>query len=139
MRRLRSGPRTASRRAIQKTFRPLARGDRATAVEHLNEALELKPAFPEAHYNLGDALMDGANAGAAIAQYREALKLRPDWVPCLEALARAYAAAGSFDDAVAAETRALSLVNPADAARVQAMNERLRLFRAHRAEPAPVK
>ena len=41
----------------------------------------------EAHHNLGNALLRQGKVSEAIAQYREALRLKPDWPPALSRLA----------------------------------------------------
>jgi len=58
-------------------------GDFAGAVKEFQKALDVKPDFPEAHYNLGLALL--ANSGSvpawkdALAQFEAAVALRPDY------------------------------------------------------------
>ncbi|MGK0240061.1 MAG: tetratricopeptide (TPR) repeat protein [Candidatus Pelagisphaera sp.] len=49
----------------------------------------------------------------AIAEYKLALKIEPDWEDVLHALAMAYMSAGKFDDAIATGKRILEL-NPSD-------------------------
>jgi tetratricopeptide (TPR) repeat protein len=57
--------------------------------------------------NLGVALQADRRYDDAIARYRRALELRPDYAPAMNNLATAYRAAGRLDDAVAEYRRAL--------------------------------
>jgi hypothetical protein len=53
--------------------------ERTEARAHFEEAIALRPAYPEAHNNLGGVLyLDGRTADA-IAQFTEALRLRPEF------------------------------------------------------------
>jgi predicted O-linked N-acetylglucosamine transferase (SPINDLY family) len=52
-------------------------GRMADGIVALRRAIELKPDFPEAHYNLGAAYRDAGNADAALAAYRRAAELVP--------------------------------------------------------------
>jgi len=66
----------------------------AEAIGHYRAALELRPDYPEAHYNLGVALgRTGAPRGQVIAEYREALRLKPGFDEAEFDLANALAAA----------------------------------------------
>jgi len=56
------------------------------------QALQLKPDHVEAHHNLGMALSQQRKVAEAIAQYREVLRLKPDWPPALSKLAWILAA-----------------------------------------------
>ena len=53
-------------------------GQPTEAVRFLRRALELNPAFAEAHYHLGIVLQTGGRLDEAATRYREALRLRPD-------------------------------------------------------------
>lgn len=57
-------------------------------------ALEYKPGYPEAHFNLGVCYARLGNLPLAIAEWRRVLELRPDFSPAQEMLKR-YAAPGS--------------------------------------------
>lgn len=48
------------------------------ALQHIREALRLKPDFSEAHYNLGNVLRDLQRPAEAAASYQQALRWRPD-------------------------------------------------------------
>jgi tetratricopeptide (TPR) repeat protein len=52
-------------------------GRMTEGITALRRALELKPAFPEAAYNLGAAYRDAGNSEAALAAYRRAAELAP--------------------------------------------------------------
>ena len=49
------------------------------AIAEYREALRLKPDYPEAHANLGNALKDQGKLDEAITECREALRLKPDY------------------------------------------------------------
>lgn len=59
--------------------RDLELGQVDTAIKELREAIQLAPAFADAHYNLGSALLAQGNITDAIASYRRAIELDPDY------------------------------------------------------------
>jgi len=67
-----------------------------------------------AHYNLGIALDGRGKTDEAIAQYQQAIDLRPRYVEAHYNLARLLAQKGQLDDAVTHYEKALE-INPADA------------------------
>jgi tetratricopeptide (TPR) repeat protein len=70
----------------------LSTGHGQEAIGHLQRAVELKPDDPSAHYNLGSALFDTRGAvREALAEWGEALRLAPDYVPALNRTARLLA------------------------------------------------
>jgi len=70
----------------------LSTGHGEEAIGHLQRAVELKPEDPSAHYNLGSALFDTRGAvREALAQWGEALRLVPEFVPALNRSARVLA------------------------------------------------
>jgi predicted Zn-dependent protease len=61
-------------------------GQPRDAVVSLRRAVELKPDYPEARYNLALAFAAIGERTAAIGQIREVLRARPDWPPALATL-----------------------------------------------------
>ena len=53
-------------------------GDLSAAIASYKTALQLKPNYPEAHYNLGIALNEQGDLTAAIASYNTTLQLKPN-------------------------------------------------------------
>ena len=63
--------------------------------------------FPEGHYNLGRALLEKSQFGEAIAEYQEALRLKPDYVLVHTNLGNAFEATHQYDKAVAEYRKAV--------------------------------
>lgn len=61
------------------------------------------------HYKRGMALYGKGQHADAIAEFRAALELRPDWSDCLQALGMAEMNVGRLDDALATLTRVTEL------------------------------
>jgi predicted O-linked N-acetylglucosamine transferase (SPINDLY family) len=76
LRRLFGGGRSAQEEFARGTAAAQA-GRMAEGIAALRRAVELKPDYPEAHYNLGAAYRDVGNADAALAAYRRAAELVP--------------------------------------------------------------
>src|SRR6185436_5293333 len=76
LRRLFGGRRSAQEEFARGTAAAQA-GRMAEGIVALRSAVELKPDFPEAHYNRGAAHRDVGNADAALAAYRRAAELVP--------------------------------------------------------------
>ena len=79
------------------------------AVACYRRALELKPDYAGAHYNLGVALNDQGKLDEAVARYRRALELRPDYAEAQNNLGNALKEQGKLDETVACYRRALEL------------------------------
>jgi tetratricopeptide (TPR) repeat protein len=60
-------------------------------VAQYEKALEINPDDPEAHYNLGNALVQKGGLDSAITQYQEVLRLKPDFSPAQDNLAKVQA------------------------------------------------
>jgi tetratricopeptide (TPR) repeat protein len=93
----------------------------ATALEHLDAALRVRPAYPEARFNRARALAALGRTPEAAADYRAALAGRPDWPPALINLAWLLAADRNPShrrppEAVGIATRAVALTHGTDPA-----------------------
>ena len=51
-----------------------------SAIKYYKKALEIKPDYAEAYYNMGIALKDNGDLDAAIDSYKKALEINPDYV-----------------------------------------------------------
>jgi tetratricopeptide (TPR) repeat protein len=58
----------------------------AEAIAEYGEALRLKPNYPSAHYNLGNALLNAGKTMEAYNHFSEALRIDPNYEPALEML-----------------------------------------------------
>src|SRR5262249_6872321 len=56
------------------------------------EATRVNPRMPDAHFNLGNLFLEKGQPGLAIAQYKLALDLRPNWDKALAKLEQAQTA-----------------------------------------------
>ena len=54
------------------------KGRLVEATAHLREAVQLRPDYPDGHYNLGTALFQQGDLDGAIAEWRTMLSMRPD-------------------------------------------------------------
>ncbi len=60
-----------------------ARGDLARALEFYEEAIRVRPEFPEAEFQRGNLLVSLGRLGEAESAFRRAIELRKDWsLPC---------------------------------------------------------
>jgi Flp pilus assembly protein TadD len=84
-------------------------GKLAEAVACYRQALRLKPDLPEAHYNLGAALLTQGKLGEAVAAYKEAIRLKPAFPEAHCNLGNALLTQGKPAAAVAAFKEALRL------------------------------
>jgi Tfp pilus assembly protein PilF len=73
------------------------------------KALKLRPAFAEAHNNLGAVLQDGGKSPEAIDHFKEAVKVKPDYGEAWFNLGLALYGQKKFADASAAYKRAARL------------------------------
>ena len=79
---------------IQSTLVLLGRAEES--IDHLRKAMRLKPAWPEAHVALGNALLAQRRPGEAAGCYRKAVTLKPNWPEPANHLA--WVLATSVDD-----------------------------------------
>jgi tetratricopeptide (TPR) repeat protein len=66
------------------------KGDLAGAIKDYLRALWLNEAYPEAHYNLGDAYEEIPDYNKAVEQYQRAIDVDPNFYPAYNNLARLY-------------------------------------------------
>lgn len=81
----------------------------AEAVEHLTQAVAVRPAFPEAHYNRGHALAAAGRGEEAIAAYRQAIAQRPAFPEALNNLGGLLRDRRQLAEAIDACRRAIDL------------------------------
>ena len=65
-------------------------GDTQTAIEYYQQAININPDLPEAHFSLGLAFQKQGNLVEAIACYQKAQELLPDYIEAEVHLANAY-------------------------------------------------
>jgi len=79
------------------------------AIEHCEQALRIRPGFPEAHYNLGMALGRIGRVDEAIGQYEQALRFKPDFPEAHYSLGNALFTTGNIPEAIAHYQQALRI------------------------------
>ena len=77
------------------------------AIVHLRQAIELRPDYPDAHYNLGTALFQKGDLDGAIAQWRTTLSIHPYDAGAHTSLGNALVQKGFLGEAVDHYERAL--------------------------------
>ncbi len=86
-------------------------GKMQEAMQHLEQAVRIKPDFAEAHYNLGTALSQVGRIDEAIAHYEQALRINPDFAEAHYNLGNALTRLGRIPEAIAHYEQALR-INP---------------------------
>jgi len=79
------------------------------AVIHFQQALRLRPDFPEAYNNLGNAYFLKGNLDAAVAQYHQALRLRPHYADPYCNLGNVLLRQNKLDEAIRCYQQALQI------------------------------
>jgi Tfp pilus assembly protein PilF len=87
------------------------------AIEHLHEALRIRPNYANTYNNLGNAYFNLNNPGLAIDNYKKALSIDEDFVPARRNLVRAYLRWG-YRDLAEREYVILKELSPEEAASV---------------------
>ncbi|MGE5655405.1 MAG: tetratricopeptide repeat protein [Actinomycetota bacterium] len=97
-------------------YRNLARlfsqmGKQEQAAESWYQAFALEPQKipPEEHFNLGETLLAQGKLDQAIASYRRAIELKPDWAAAYQNLGEALKRQGKTEEAAACYRRAIEL------------------------------
>ncbi len=86
-----------------------AKGEFQTAVKFYREAINAQPKFPEAEYQLGNALESLNQTDEAEKAFRQALELRPDWTLAMSALGSLLVKTGNLSEAEKILTQAIKL------------------------------
>lgn len=84
-------------------------GRMAEGITALRRAIELRPDFPEAHYNLGAACREVGDADAALAAYRRAAELAPKFADVYVDIASILRERRELDEAERSLRTALAL------------------------------
>ena len=91
-----------------------AQGKLEEAIEHYEQALQIKPNYAYAHNNLGNALARQGKLTEAIQHYERALQIKPDYAKAYNNLGNALARQGKLTEAIQHYERALQ-IKPDDA------------------------
>jgi Flp pilus assembly protein TadD len=95
-----------------------ASGDWVRAEAAYRDAVQRRPAFPEAWNGLGHALKMQGRFDQSVTAYQHALDLRPEYPQALEYLGETYVAMGKLDEAKALLVR-LKPLDPKEAAKLE--------------------
>ncbi len=83
------------------------RGDRAKGMAFVRQALAVKDAFPDAHFNLARMLVANGEVDAAKRHYENALTFKPGHGKSHNGMGIVHRAQGAYGEAVAAFARAI--------------------------------
>ena len=78
----------------------MQQGDLTTAIASYNKAIELKPDLPDAHNNLGNALMQQGDLTAAISYYKTAIKYKNNFADAYKNLGNVLIKQGELAAAI---------------------------------------
>jgi predicted O-linked N-acetylglucosamine transferase (SPINDLY family) len=79
------------------------------SVELIRQAIQRNGRNPAYFYNLGNALKDQGNLDEAIAAFRRAIAIKPDWADAHLALGNSLNGQGKLDEAIAAYGKAIAV------------------------------
>jgi protein O-mannosyl-transferase len=75
------------------------KGQQDEAIQHLDEAIRIKPGYPQAYFNRGNAYGVQGKLEQAIADYREAIHFKPDYEQAYCNLGKALALQNKLEEA----------------------------------------
>ncbi|MBO1346773.1 MAG: tetratricopeptide repeat protein [Hormoscilla sp. GUM202] len=81
----------------------------AEAAKQCEQAIALKPNYPEAICNLGMILQEQGKIAEAIGQYRQALAIKPDYPGAYDKMGTALQEQGKLAEAIACHQKAIAL------------------------------
>ena len=91
--------------------------------------MDINPKFGEAHYNLGNMLLQTGRADEAISHYKKALEINPNKIDALSNLAGAYFQTNQLKEAMLLMQRALEMAKVAgDESQVKKSIENIELL-----------
>ncbi len=85
------------------------RGNKTEMIDLLKNALQIQPDYPEAHYNLANALQEQGDFNAAIAAYQKAIRLRPTFSVAHYNLGLSLQKKGDFKQSIISYQKAIKL------------------------------
>lgn len=110
------------------------RGDYATAVMRMEDAVMMEPTNAEPHFHLGRILSEAGKIDKGMQQYRKAIELNPRHEPAMVNLGGLLSYRGKLDDAIAWYDRALEVDPDSILARTNLGNALLREGKGTEAE-----
>ncbi len=102
-------PVTEYYRLIDEASEAMNKGDHATALPLLKQALAQEPSDPMVHNSFGSALAATGHLREAIAEYRRATALSPDYPDAYNNLASALVQSGRSDEAIVEFQKAIAI------------------------------
>ncbi len=85
------------------------KGDLASALKYYQEALKLAPEFPEAEFQMGNALLSAGKKDEAETAFKRAINLRPEWSLPMASLGSLFIEKEKFSDAEKILAKAIEL------------------------------
>jgi Flp pilus assembly protein TadD len=78
-------------------------------IAEFEEVRELEPDDPVVRFGLAGAYLEAGQAESAVVEYREAIRLKPDYSAAYRALGRSLEKVGRLDEATSAYTTGLDV------------------------------
>lgn len=104
-----SNPVSEAQRLLEEGIALGAAKQKQEALSRYNAAIRLQPDLAQAHFNLGNLLLEQDNPTEALIAFTEALRCKPDSAPCYFNKGNAHLQLGQFADSISAYRRALQI------------------------------